>query len=117
MGYIVIFYMTFVHGMRPRVKSIFKSAGALGILAVVAIIANTVLGDDSNYLFLATTEDGATVLDILPTSLPLKLLVMACVVAVLFFLAYLPWLLIDRNKKKNALAEEAATEETPAEQA
>lgn len=107
MGYIVIFYMTFVHGMRPHLKSIFKSIGALAVLTTVAIVANTVIGGEANYLFLATTEDGASVLDILPSSLPLKLLVMGALVILLFGLAYLPWYLIDRKAKQKALASEA----------
>lgn len=115
MGYIVIFYMTFVHGMRPQIKSIFKSAGALAVLAGIAILANTIIGGEANYLFLATTEEGATVLDILPKSLPLKLLVIACIVAVLFSLAYLPWYLIDRKAKQKALADEGAEAEASAE--
>ena len=101
-GYIGVFYMIFVHKMRPTVKSIFRSWSWLFVLAVVAYIANRIIGPGANYLFMARPEDTPSILDILPPNFALRLLIMASVVTALFFLSYLPWLLIDRkNKKEN----------------
>ena len=103
LGYIALFYMIFVHGMRINFKSIFKSFGALCVLAVIAYIANTTLGDDANYLFMAKSEDTASILDILPKNYGLRLTIMGSAIMTLFALSYLPWYFIDKkNKKKEA---------------
>ena len=52
-GYIAIFYMIFVHKMRPTLKSAAKAYVALAILAVIAYVANRILGPGANYLFMA----------------------------------------------------------------
>ena len=99
MGYISVFYMTFVHRMRPTVKSAIKSYIALFVLAVIAFVANRVIGPGANYLFMARPEDTPSILDILPPNFAVRLLVMASVVTLLFFLSYLPWYLKDRKAK------------------
>lgn len=106
MGYVAVFYMIFVHKMRPTWKSMLKSYIGLAILAVVAYTANRMIGPGANYLFMARPEDTPSVLDILPPNFALRLCVMGAVVTALFFLSYLPWLLMDRKKKK--LAAQAA---------
>ena len=100
MGYVAIFYMIFVHKMRPRWKSMFKSYIALAILAVVAYFANQMIGPGANYLFMARPEDTPSILDILPPNFTLRIVVMAAVITLMFFLAYLPWLIKDRKAKK-----------------
>lgn len=102
LGYIAVFYMIFVHGMRPTIRSAIKSYLALLVLAVVAYAANRYLGPGANYLFLARPEDTPSVLDILPPNFALRLAVMALVVTLLFGLSYLPWYLKDRKAKKAA---------------
>ena len=104
MGYVAVFYMIFIHGMRPTIKSAFKSYGALAVLAVIAYFSNVAIGNGANYLFLAKPEDTPSILDILPPNFGLRLLIMAAAVTALFFLSYLPWLLMDRKKKKAAAA-------------
>ncbi len=99
LGYVAIFYMMFVHGMRPTWKSFFKSYGCLAVLAVVAYMANSIIGPGANYLFMAKPEDTPSILDFLPPNFALRLVVMVAVVTVLFVLAYLPWLIKDRKKK------------------
>ena len=106
LGYIAVFYMIFVHGMRPTVKSAVKAYIALIVLAVIAYFANQLIGPGANYLFMAKPEDTPSILDILPPNFALRILVMAAAVTALFFLSYLPWLLLDRKKKK-ALADAA----------
>ena len=104
LGYIAIFYLMFVHKMRPTLRSLVKSYAGLAILAVVAYAANTILGPGANYLFMARPEDTPSILDILPPIFALRILIMAAAVTVLFVLAYLPWLLMDRKAKKAAKA-------------
>ncbi len=101
-GYIGVFYMIFVHKMRPNKKSIIKSYVALAVLAVIAYFANSVIGPGANYLFMAKPEDTPSILDILPPNFALRLLVMASAVTLLFVLSYLPWYLKDRREKKKA---------------
>lgn len=102
LGYIAVFYMIFVHGMRPTVKSAVKAYIALVVLAVIAFFANRIIGPGANYLFMAKPEDTPSILDILPPNFTLRLLIMAAAVTALFFLSYLPWLVLDRRKKKAA---------------
>ncbi|MBQ4119517.1 MAG: TIGR02206 family membrane protein [Clostridia bacterium] len=111
-GYIGIFYMIFVHKLRPTIKSAIKSYLCLGVLAVIAYIANQLIGPGANYLFMARPEDTPSVLDILPSNFAVRILIMAGVVTLLFFVAYLPWLLIDikLKKKENAQVKEQETE-------
>lgn len=98
-GYIGVFYLIFVHKMRPTFKSLFRSYGWLWILAIVAFVANRIIGPGANYLFMAKPEDTPSILDILPPNFALRILVMGTVVTSLFFLAYLPWYLKDRKLK------------------
>ena len=97
----------FVHKMRPTVKSAIKSYSALVILAIVAYIANDML-PGANYLFMAKPESAPSILDILPPIFAVRILIMAMAVTTLFFLAYLPWYLMDRKAK---LAESVPAEE------
>lgn len=109
MGYIGVFYMTFVHKMRPTVKSAIKSYSALAILAVIAYSANVIIGPGANYLFMARPESTPSILDILPPNFALRIVVMAIVVTTLYFLSYLPWYLMDRKAKQTS--ESNVTEE------
>lgn len=105
-GYISIFYMMFVHKMRPTVKSAIKSYCVLFALAVIAFIANDML-PGANYLFMARPESAPSILDILPPIFAVRILIMAVAVTTLFFIAYLPWFLKDRRAR---LAATPATE-------
>ena len=100
--YVAIFYMIFVHKMRPQKTSGLWAFGGLAILASSAYFANQMLGPGANYLFMAKPEDTPSVLDILPPIFALRIAVMATVVTLLFVLSYLPWYLQDRRAKKQA---------------
>ena len=100
LGYIAIFYMINVHGMRPTVKSAIKSYAALVVLAVIAYFANDLIGPGANYLFMAKPEDTPSILDILPPNRALRITVMAAAVTTLYTLSYLPWYFRDRLEKK-----------------
>ena len=101
-GYIAVFYMIFVHKMRPTLKSAIKSYAALAVLAIVAFFANRIIGPGANYLFMARPEDTPSILDVLPPNFAIRLLVMAAVITVLFALSYLPWHLKDRRAERKA---------------
>ncbi|MBQ9083555.1 MAG: TIGR02206 family membrane protein [Clostridia bacterium] len=100
LGYAAIFYMIFVHKMRPTIKSAVKSYAALVVLAVIAYATNQMLGPGANYLFMARPESTPSVLDILPPNFALRIAVMAAVITLMFGLAYLPWYLKDRKVQK-----------------
>ena len=104
LGYIIIFYMMFVHKMRPTVRSAVKSFSVLCVLGAVAYTANQILGPGANYLFMARPEDTPSVLDILPANFALRLTVMGAIVVVMFTLAYLPWYIKDHKAKKQDVA-------------
>ena len=99
LAYVAVFYMIFVHKMRPNKKSFIKSYIALAVLAVIAYISNSMLGPGANYLFLAKPEDTPSILDFLPPVFALRILIMAAVITLLFFVAYLPWLIKDKKNK------------------
>lgn len=100
LGYIAVFYMIFVHKLRPTVKSAVKAYAALVVLAVVAFFSNRLIGPGANYLFMAKPEDTPSILDILPPNFVLRLLIMAAAVTVLFVVSYLPWYFMDRKVRK-----------------
>ena len=102
LGYIAVFYMIFVHGFRPKLRSLIRAFVALVVLASVAFWANQMLGAGANYLFMAKPEDTPSVLDILPPNYGLRLVIMAAAVSFMFCMSYLPWYLMDRKAKKAA---------------
>ena len=92
--------------MRPTFKSLIKSFCTLFVLAGIALVANYVIGGKSNYLFLATTEEGAdSIVNMLPSNIPLRLLVMSLAVTTLFFVSYLPWFMMDKKRKEVLISE------------
>ena len=96
LSYVAIFYMIFVHGMRPSVRSAVKSFCALVAMCLVAYWVNTMI-PGANYLFLARPEAAPSVLDILPPNFALRTAIMAAVIIAMYGLAYLPWYLRDRK--------------------
>jgi len=96
LGYIAIFYMIFVHDMRPTVKSAFISFAALLVMAVIAYGVNVML-PGANYLYMARPEAAPSVLDILPPNFALRLSIMIVVIIAMYVLAYLPWYFKDRK--------------------
>ena len=97
--FIAVFYMIFIHGMRPNRKSILKAYIALFVLALIAYWANTMI-PGANYLFLAKPEAAPSVLDILPPNFFLRTFIIAAVITLLFGVAYLPWHLKDKKAGK-----------------
>lgn len=110
LGYVAIFYMIFVHKMRPTIKSAIKSYLALTVLAFIAYFTNRIIGPGANYLFMARPEDTPSILDILPSNFAIRLIIMATIVTLMFFIAYLPWLIKDLKRKKSVIHGESKKE-------
>lgn len=100
LGYVSIFYMIFVHGMRPTIASAFKSFAALLILAAIAYWVNTMI-PGANYLYMARPEAAPSILDILPANFILRLAIMIFAIALMYALAYYPWYMRDRRNAKS----------------
>ena len=98
LGYVAIFYMIFVHGMRPNLRSMARSYLSLLVLTVFAYWVNQML-PGANYLYMARPESAPSILDILPPNYALRIAVMVAGITFLFLLAYLPWYLRDRKAK------------------
>ena len=98
LGYVAIFYMIFVHKMRPTVRSAVKSYIALWALVIIAYWVNTMI-PGANYLYMARPEAAPSVLDILPPNFLLRTTIMGLVITAMFVLAYLPW--YRKDKKAN----------------
>lgn len=98
LGYICVFYLIFVHKMRPTIRSAFKSAAAMMVMALLAYWVNAMI-PGANYLYMARPEAAPSVLDILPPNFALRVSIMAFVIAVMYALAYLPWYLKDKKTK------------------
>lgn len=103
LGYVAIFYMIFVHNMRPTLRSIAKSVAALAVLSVIAYSVNRMV-PGANYLFLARPEAAPSVLDILPANFALRTGIIAGVILLMHAIAYLPWYLKDQKEKKKTAA-------------
>lgn len=97
LGYVAIFYMIFVHGMRPNIRSMIRSYSALWAMAALAAWVNYLI-PGANYLYMARPESAPSVLDILPPNYGLRIAIIAAVITAMFGLAYLPWYLRDRKK-------------------
>ncbi len=98
LGYIAIFYMIFVHKMRPNFRSMVRSYTALLAMSVLAYWVNTMI-PGANYLYMARPEAAPSVLDILPANFVLRTGIIMAVITLMFFLAYLPWYRKDKKAK------------------
>ena len=99
LGYVAIFYMIFVHGMRPTIRSAVKSYLALVALTAFAYWVNQLI-PGANYLYMARPEAAPSVLDILPPNFLLRFFIMMAVITLMFVLAYLPWYRRDKRGEK-----------------
>ena len=98
LGYIAIFYMIFVHGMRPYPRSMVRSYIALLVMTAIAYFTNRLI-PGANYLYMARPESAPSVLDILPPNFLLRTGIMIAVITAMYGLAYLPWHLKDKKAK------------------
>jgi len=89
---IAVFYMTFVHGFRPKLHGIALSTGFMAILATFALICNFNI-ENANYLYLATgtSDGGGSAMDIVIKIAPnvwVRLVLLLGIVLAMFFAAY-----------------------------
>ncbi|MBQ3141269.1 MAG: TIGR02206 family membrane protein [Clostridia bacterium] len=105
LGYVAIFYMIFVCGLRPNRRSVVRSYCAHIAMAALAVWVNSMI-PGANYLYMARPESAPSVLDVLPPNYALRIGVMVAVISVMFGLAYLPWYLKDRKAAKAQPTEE-----------
>ena len=104
LGYVAIFYMIFIHGMRPTVKSAIRSYAALLVMAAIAYGVNRMI-PGANYLYMARPEAAPSVLDILPANFALRTGIITAVITAMYALAYWPWVRLDRRRKREAASE------------
>lgn len=90
----IIFYATFVFGMRPKFKSIFKSILALQVYVVLMVLVNYNL--DANYFYLNQKPKSASILDYFG-EWPYYIIVGQLILIPCFLIIYLPFHL---TKKK-----------------
>ena len=98
LGYVAIFYMIFVHGMRPTVKSAVRSYVALLVMAAIAYGVNQMI-PGANYLYMARPEAAPSVLDILPANFALRTGIIVAAITAMYALAYWPWARLDKRRK------------------
>lgn len=115
---IAVFYMTFVHGSRAHFKGIFYAVGMLGVLAVFSIIANIKV-PGTNYMYLATSTDGDSIVNFLPENIWVRLALFSVVIFSLFIGIYYLSRFIDNKSKQRCLAKatEAGTAQPEASEA
>lgn len=109
-----VFYMMFVHGMRPDYKKVYKPLGVLSLLTVLAIIANKNI-EGANFMYMSDTTAGDSLANILPQNIWLRLLVGIAIVVVLFTLISLPQIIGDIKRHSKAAVATASQEDTPTE--
>lgn len=94
---IIIFYAIFVFKMKPIFKSVFKSFFALQLYIIFMVIINYVLS--ANYFYLNEKPQSASLLDYFG-EWPVYIIVVQIIIIPYFLLIYLPFYLVDKNRKK-----------------
>ena len=93
---LVIFYATFVLGMRPTFKSVFKSILALQLYVLLMVVVNGFL--DANYFYLNSKPKSASILDYFG-KWPYYILVTQLILIPYFLIIYLPfYFFLKKNK-------------------
>lgn len=85
------------YGYRPTLGSIGRTMLYLNVYALIVFIANWIL--DSNYMFLARKPSTASMLDYLG-EWPWYILAMEAAALIIFFLLYVPFLVVRRKPAK-----------------
>lgn len=91
---LIIFYAIFVFGMKPKLRSVFKSFLALQVYVLLMIGVNFVL--DANYFYLNEKPKSASLLDYFG-EWPYYLITTQLIVIPLFLLIYLPFYLKEKT--------------------
>ncbi|SDW48035.1 YwaF family protein [Thiocapsa roseopersicina] len=105
-----VLYATLVYRFRPRLVSIFKSLGVL--LLVVAVVAPVNLWLGTNYLFLCSKPEQASLMDLLGPW-PWYILSLAGLALVSSFIYYLPFLIGDLVAARSRATRRSPPSSTP----
>ena len=95
---VFMLYATYVYGLRPSLKSVFRSFGSLQVYIVLMMLVNYLLG--SNYFFTNRKPAAASALDYLG-DWPNYILVVELMMIPYFLLIYLPFYLSGKKKALN----------------
>ena len=87
---IFMLYATLVYGMRPTIKSVFKSFVGMQVYMVLMIILNYMIG--SNYFYTNRKPDATTLLDVFG-DWPQYIFVVEIIIIPFFLLIYFPFYL------------------------
>ena len=87
---IFMLYATIVYGMRPTIKSVFKSFVGMQVYMVLMIILNYMIG--SNYFYTNRKPDATTLLDVFG-DWPYYIFVVEIIIIPFFLLIYFPFYL------------------------
>ncbi len=116
-----VFYMMFVHGFKADYKKVWKPFAWLGVMACCALILNNTI-EGASFMYLSKGTSGASIVNMMPENMYVRLLVYCAILVVLFTLVSLPQIIPQIKaavaKKKAAAAanaESVSTEETGAE--
>lgn len=92
----IIFYAVFVFGMKPRLKSVFKSFFALQVYMIFVVTINFML--DANYFYLNQKPESASLLDYFG-EWPYYIIITQLIIIPLFTMIYLVFYLSSKIKK------------------
>ena len=90
---ICVFYLMFVHGLKPDYKGIFRTLYVIVPLTIVSLIANSKI-EGAEYLYLTMK------VPFLPDSQFAKIPILVIITAILFHIMYFIFYKIDNRKKK-----------------
>ena len=91
--FVSVFYLMFVHGLKPDYYGIFRTWFLLIPLTIISVIANSMI-PSANYLYLKTN------LPILPDEQLFKVPILFTLVFIIFNIMHLLFYKIDNRKKK-----------------
>ena len=95
-----VFYMMFVHKLKPTYKGLYFVIGLLFILALLCIYVNNHI-DGANYMYLAGYKEGVdagdNIINYLPKNQYVRMLTLTVIVTTLFNLLYFVWSKIDKS--------------------
>src|SRR5690606_2579023 len=97
-----VLYATFVFGMRPTLKSVFRSFFALQLYVLMVVAINWFL--DANYFYLNEKPKSASLLDYFG-EWPMYIIVVQLMLITYFLMVYLPFYFSKRRTQKRIISQ------------
>ena len=94
-----MFYMMFVHGLKPHPRGIIAVLALLVALGIPALFLNNAF-DAANYLYLK--PDRLSMISFLPDSIPVLIALYLCVVIALMGIDWLVWKLVTGKRRQRS---------------